>query len=44
MVCEICGKEESLPFVCNYCGKEHCKKHRLPENHNCTVKWIRIKW
>ncbi|MHA1585151.1 MAG: rhomboid family intramembrane serine protease [Promethearchaeota archaeon] len=25
-----------LPFKCKYCGKTFCKKHRLPENHNCT--------
>lgn len=24
-----------LPFRCKYCGGTFCKKHRLPENHNC---------
>jgi len=34
--CEYCGKEESLPFVCNYCGGVYCSDHRLPEAHQCT--------
>jgi Zn-dependent protease len=34
--CEFCGKEESLPFVCNYCGKIYCIDHRLPEVHKCS--------
>jgi uncharacterized protein len=25
-----------LPFKCRYCGRTFCKKHRLPENHECT--------
>jgi len=33
--CDYCGKEESLPFVCNYCGGTFCPEHRLPEAHNC---------
>jgi Zn-dependent protease len=33
--CDFCGKEESLPFVCNYCGGTYCAEHRLPEAHNC---------
>jgi len=33
--CEYCGKEESLPFVCNYCGGVFCGEHRLPEAHQC---------
>jgi Zn-dependent protease len=33
--CEFCGKEESLPFVCNYCGGVFCADHRLPESHQC---------
>ena len=20
---------------CNYCGKSHCRHHRLPEDHEC---------
>ena len=35
MHCEYCGKEESLPFVCNYCGGIFCADHRLPEAHQC---------
>jgi Zn-dependent protease len=33
--CEACGKEEALPFVCNYCRGVFCADHRLPESHNC---------
>lgn len=35
MNCEFCGKEEALPFVCNYCGGVFCSDHRLPEAHMC---------
>jgi Zn-dependent protease len=35
MNCEYCGKEEALPFVCNYCGGVYCADHRLPEAHSC---------
>ncbi len=35
MNCEFCGKEEPLPFVCNYCGGVFCADHRLPEAHRC---------
>ena len=35
MNCEYCGKEEALPFVCNYCGGVFCAEHRLPEAHMC---------
>lgn len=35
MKCEYCGVEESLPFVCNYCGGVYCADHRLPETHQC---------
>jgi len=47
--CEVCGKEEAPPFVCNYCGATFCAEHRLPENHNCPSKpripppYIRVK-
>jgi len=34
--CDYCGKEESLPFVCNYCGGTFCSEHRLPEAHQCV--------
>ncbi len=36
MKCEICGKEESLPFRCNYCNKMFCNLHRIPINHSCV--------
>jgi Zn-dependent protease len=35
MKCEFCGKDEALPFVCNYCGGVYCGDHRLPEAHMC---------
>ena len=37
--CEHCGEQISyLPFNCKYCGGVYCKKHRLPENHQCTFE------
>jgi uncharacterized protein YkwD len=33
--CDQCGREETLPFTCAYCGGNYCVEHRLPENHNC---------
>lgn len=37
--CEFCGGQISyLPFTCKYCGGTFCKKHRLPENHECTFE------
>ncbi len=33
--CDVCGKEEYLPYRCKYCGGTFCAEHRLPENHNC---------
>jgi len=38
--CEVCGKEEDLPFVCNYCDRTFCGEHRLPEAHSCTNLWM----
>lgn len=35
MKCDFCGKEEDLPFTCNYCGGTFCAEHRLPEAHAC---------
>lgn len=35
--CEICGKDELLPFICSYCGKTLCSEHRLPESHDCLA-------
>jgi len=34
--CQFCGKEEVLPFKCQYCGGLFCPEHRLPENHACA--------
>jgi hypothetical protein len=34
--CEQCDKETFLPFRCNYCGKDYCEEHRLPESHDCV--------
>ncbi len=37
--CEFCGGEIGyLPFKCKYCAGTYCKKHRLPENHDCTFE------
>ncbi|MBY9003555.1 MAG: hypothetical protein KGD73_06260 [Candidatus Lokiarchaeota archaeon] len=37
--CELCGEEIGyLPFRCKYCSGTFCKKHRLPENHQCTFE------
>lgn len=36
MKCTYCGKEEVLPFKCQYCQGLFCAEHRLPENHVCT--------
>jgi len=33
--CDICGKEEFLPYRCSYCGGTFCSDHRLPEKHQC---------
>jgi len=34
--CDRCGKDDDLPFRCNYCGGYFCSEHRLPEFHECT--------
>jgi len=33
--CDVCGKEEFLPYKCTYCGGTFCSEHRLPEKHQC---------
>ncbi|WP_457590420.1 rhomboid family intramembrane serine protease [Geoglobus sp.] len=33
--CDVCGKEEVLPYRCSYCGGTFCSDHRLPEKHGC---------
>jgi len=35
MKCDFCGADETLPFICNYCGGAFCADHRLPEAHQC---------
>lgn len=38
--CDYCEDEiDYLPFTCRYCGKSYCKKHRIPENHECTFEF-----
>jgi len=34
--CDVCGREESMPYKCRHCGGTHCPDHRLPENHDCS--------
>ncbi len=33
--CDVCGREEVLPYRCSYCGGVFCSDHRLPEKHGC---------
>ncbi len=36
--CDTCGlpyKTVAEHYYCNYCGKNSCAKHRLPEKHSC---------
>jgi len=35
--CQYCGREEVLPFKCQYCQGFFCTEHRLPENHACPM-------
>lgn len=35
--CDVCGKEELLPYRCKYCGGVYCMEHRLPEEHDCDA-------
>jgi len=35
--CQYCGREEPLPFKCQYCQGFFCAEHRLPENHACPM-------
>jgi len=34
--CNLCDKEDMMPYHCSYCEKFFCAAHRLPENHECT--------
>lgn len=33
--CSVCGESDDLTRTCNYCGKEVCSSHILPEKHDC---------
>ena len=33
--CDVCGKEENMPYQCGHCGGTYCVEHRLPEAHDC---------
>jgi len=35
--CQFCGRDEALPFRCQYCQGFFCSEHRLPENHACPM-------
>jgi len=35
--CQYCGRDEVLPFKCQYCQGFFCTEHRLPENHACPM-------
>ena len=37
MKCDVCGKDELLPYRCKYCGGVFCVEHRLPEEHDCDA-------
>lgn len=37
--CAVCGEGPGrYSYDCNYCGREHCSDHRLPEHHDCPSK------
>ncbi|MDX1745471.1 MAG: rhomboid family intramembrane serine protease [Halobacteriales archaeon] len=33
--CDVCSRDETMPYSCRYCGGTYCSEHRLPENHDC---------
>jgi membrane associated rhomboid family serine protease len=33
--CDVCGRDENMPYNCRHCGGTYCSEHRLPENHEC---------
>ncbi len=35
-LCDACGTEAYLPYVCKFCKGRYCSLHRLPENHACA--------
>jgi len=41
--CEYCGDDLGyLPFKCRHCNGSFCSKHRLSENHDCTLEFPQI--
>ena len=34
-VCDHCGSEIKISYICNKCKGHFCVKHKNPENHNC---------
>lgn len=34
-ICNYCGEKEVLAFRCYECGNTFCRKHKVPESHNC---------
>ncbi|MBX0321682.1 rhomboid family intramembrane serine protease [Halomicroarcula sp. F13] len=34
--CDVCGKQENMPYQCGHCGGTYCAEHRLPESHDCA--------
>jgi membrane associated rhomboid family serine protease len=34
--CDVCGRQEDMPYSCHYCGGSYCAEHRLPETHDCS--------
>ncbi len=37
VACDLCEREEAIPFRCRYCGRNYCSLHRLPPNHDCPL-------
>lgn len=33
--CYVCDSDRGLSYTCNYCDREYCSEHRLPEAHEC---------
>lgn len=33
--CDLCGRDENMPYECQRCGGTFCADHRLPEAHDC---------
>ena len=33
--CDVCSKQENMPYQCGHCGGTYCADHRLPEAHDC---------